>query len=39
MIITKEDFKVWFDNAKDFFIDYENAIKRVSYNKSAFFLH
>lgn len=38
-IVAREDLKAWLKNAKDFLIDYNHALKRKSYNKSAFFLH
>ena len=36
---AREYYKKWFNNAKEFYIDFENGFKRGSYNKSAFELH
>lgn len=36
---AKEDFEYWFNSAKEFSIDFENAFKRGSYNNAAFMLH
>ncbi|MDD5697609.1 MAG: HEPN domain-containing protein [Victivallaceae bacterium] len=32
-------FRNWFESAKEFYIDFENAFNRKSYNKAAFELH
>ncbi len=32
-------FNKWFENAKEFMIDYNNAFTRGSYNQAAFMLH
>ncbi|WDE12403.1 HEPN domain-containing protein [Thalassomonas haliotis] len=37
--LAQEDFDYWFNNAKEFLIDVNNARGRDSYNKSAFYLH
>jgi HEPN domain-containing protein/predicted nucleotidyltransferase len=37
--IAVEDFEQWFESANEFYIDFENAFKRKSYNKAAFELH
>ena len=37
--IAKEHFDHWFDTAKEFYIDFDNAFKRKSYKKAAFELH
>jgi uncharacterized protein len=37
--LAKEDFKYWFNNAKEFLIDFKNAFERGSYNNAAFLLH
>ena len=37
--IAVEDFEHWFESANEFYIDFENAFKRKSYNKAAFELH
>jgi HEPN domain-containing protein len=37
--LAKEDFDYWFNNAKEFLIDFQNAFERKSYNKAAFELH
>jgi uncharacterized protein len=37
--IAVDDFEQWFESAKEFYIDFENAFNRESYNKAAFELH
>lgn len=37
--IAKQDFKKWFKNAKDFYIQHEFALKRRRYKLAAFELH
>ncbi|MFA7186006.1 MAG: HEPN domain-containing protein, partial [Victivallales bacterium] len=36
---AQKDFGNWFESANEFYIDFENAFKRGSYNKAAFELH
>jgi uncharacterized protein len=36
---AQADFDHWFESASEFFIDFNNAFKRDSYNKAAFELH
>ncbi|OGV48815.1 MAG: hypothetical protein A2X49_07380 [Lentisphaerae bacterium GWF2_52_8] len=36
---AKEDFTVWFGNAKDFYMQYENAYRKRKYRNAAFQLH
>jgi HEPN domain-containing protein/predicted nucleotidyltransferase len=36
---AEKDFKDWFESAKEFFIDFENAFNRESYKNSVFNLH
>ena len=36
---AQEEFDLWFESAGEFFIDFENALKRGSYNNAAFLLH
>ncbi|QFR39697.1 HEPN domain-containing protein [Candidatus Gracilibacteria bacterium 28_42_T64] len=38
-VIQKEDFNRYFDGAKEFLIDYNNAFKRKSYRHAIFYLH
>ena len=37
--IAQDHFDEWFYSAEEFFIDYNNAFKRESYKKAAFYLH
>jgi uncharacterized protein len=37
--LAKEEFEYWFNNAKEFLIDFQNAFERKSYNNAAFLLH
>jgi uncharacterized protein len=37
--LAKEDFEYWFPSAKEFFINFQNAFDRKSYNIAAFELH
>ncbi len=37
--IAKRDFDHWFHSANEFFIDFNHALDRDSYNKAAFELH
>lgn len=37
--IAQRDFDHWFHSANEFFIDFNNALGRESYNKAAFELH
>ncbi|MCB2261629.1 MAG: HEPN domain-containing protein [Candidatus Thiosymbion ectosymbiont of Robbea hypermnestra] len=37
--LAEEDFEYWLDNAKEFLIDVNSALKRGSYKKAAFYLH
>jgi predicted nucleotidyltransferase/HEPN domain-containing protein len=36
---AQEDFDNWFKSANEFYIDFQNAFERKSYNKAAFELH
>jgi HEPN domain-containing protein/predicted nucleotidyltransferase len=36
---AKAHFKEWFESANEFLIDFDNAFKRQSYKKAAFYLH
>lgn len=37
--MAEEDFEQWFPSAKEFMIDFENALGRDSYKIAAFYLH
>ena len=37
--IAKEDFKQWFNSAKEFYVQYEYAFQRRKYKVAAFLLH
>ena len=37
--LAEQDFKYWFNSAKEFVIDVDSAINRGSNNKAAFYLH
>ena len=37
--IAQEHYDEWFESAKEFYIDYGNAMGRDSYKKAAFYLH
>ncbi len=37
--IAREHFKHWFESAKEFRLDFENAFNREGYNNAAFHLH
>jgi uncharacterized protein len=36
---AEKNFKNWFESAKEFYIDFENAFARKSYKNAAFLLH
>ena len=38
-VITQKYFEQWFDSAKEFYIDAQNAAQRESYKNAAFYLH
>jgi HEPN domain-containing protein/predicted nucleotidyltransferase len=37
--IAEEDFKLWFNSAREFYVQYEYAFKRRKYKVAAFLLH